>query len=132
MTRRGQQPGWAAVLPFQRAAPVIEGHPRLAAGDVVYGQVGGIAAITERHDIGRVVPDLVQQGVDGHPLPVGVELGPAGDAVDVDGDGPDGQRPDFLSGPGLPGLAALGDGERPLLQQGVQRRPCRQHREPVG
>src|SRR6185437_9609727 len=37
----------------------------------------------------------------------------------------------FLPGPGLPGIAALSDGERPFLQRGVRSGAGRQHGEAV-
>jgi hypothetical protein len=50
---------------------------------------------------------------------LGAELGPAGCAVDVNGNGLGGQRLELRPGPGFLLLAVVGDGKRPVLQRGV-------------
>ena len=58
----------------------------------------------------------LQQGVQRHPLPGGAELGPVGDAVEVDGDRLTGQGPEAFPVPALLVAGFVGDGELPVLQ----------------
>ena len=79
---RDEQPRRAAVLGLQRLAVVVERHPRLAAGDVLHRQVGGVAAVAEReHVVGSSPPR--RAACRPRRPPDGVELRPLRDAVDV-------------------------------------------------
>src|SRR4051812_27561659 len=83
---RDEQAGRAAVLGLEVLAVVAVGDPRLAAGDVLDGQVGGVAAVADGGDVAAPELDAVEQGVDGDARPLRVELAPRRHAVDVDGD----------------------------------------------
>ena len=101
---RHQQPRGAPMLGLQRPAVVAEGHTCLATGDVLGRQVRGVAAVAERQHVRGVGRHLVQQRVHRHAAPLGAQLGPAGDAVDVHSDGiPHGRAP---AGPFLPSRPA--------------------------
>jgi len=83
------------------------------------------------HELGGGV-DPAQDRVDRDALPAGAELGPLGDAVDVDRDLLGRQRAELLpSPPGDDGPGLVNDREIPVLQRDVGRRPCAQHREVI-
>src|SRR5262245_63824984 len=69
---------------MERLAAIAERQPGTTAGDVGDREVGGIAAITESEHVCRFSSRLLEQRVDRHSIPLGVQLGPPGDAVDKD------------------------------------------------
>src|SRR3954453_3354562 len=71
---RDEQPGRAAVLGLEVVAVVGVDHPCLAAGDVLDRQVGRVATVAERGDVAALELDPVEQRVDRHAAPVGIEL----------------------------------------------------------
>jgi hypothetical protein len=74
------------MLGLQLLAVVAERDPGLVVGQVFQGQVGALAAVGgDQREAGAGLHPL-QEGVQRHPLPGGAELGPVGDAVEVDGD----------------------------------------------
>ena len=83
---RHEQPRRAAVIGRDRRALVAERHHALLAGEVRERHVGGVAVERVGEHVGRrrrVDPGVGENVVDGDALPVGVELRPLGDAVDV-------------------------------------------------
>src|SRR6185437_4254244 len=129
---RHEQPHRAAMLGRQRLAVVAERQPRLAAGHVRDRQVGGVPAVAEGQHVLRVGAYLFEQGLDRHCLPAGVQLGPAGDTVDVSGHLLDRQLLQLGPGPRLLLFAAAPDRERPVLFFRVRRRTSRQYGEVLG
>ena len=117
------------MLRGERLAVVAERDPRLAVADVLEREVGGVVAVGEREDMGGIVIDPVEERVNRDAFPVGVELRPFRDAVDVRPDLLARERTELLPGPrGRLGRPAH-DRERPLGGWRVRRRPGREHRE---
>jgi hypothetical protein len=117
------------MLGLQLLAVKAERDPGLVVGQVLQGQVGGVAAIGgDQREAGAGVQAL-QQGIQRHPFPGGAELGPVGDAVQVDGDLFCGQGAEAgpVPAPLLAGLA--GDGELPVGEVDAGGRSGRQDRE---
>src|SRR5262249_61442356 len=73
---RVEQAGGTAVLGIERLPVVPVRDPRLAAGEVLHGNIRRVAAVRERQRVRAVVVDLFEQRVDGHALPVRVGLPP--------------------------------------------------------
>src|SRR5262249_31628257 len=72
------------------------------------------------------------EGVDRDPLPMGVELRPLGDAMDVGGDRLAGERVELCPRPALWRVDLAGQAEVPALERDVRRRPGGEHREGGG
>src|SRR5216683_763859 len=129
---RDEQPRRAAVLGIERLAVIAERQPGTPAGDVVDREVGAVATVAEGKHECRLGCGLLEQRVDRYGLPLGVELGPPGHAMNVGRDGLGGQRAHLLPGPRLNHLAGLADGERPRLGGNVRRRASRQDGKVMG
>ena len=71
----------------------------LPSEQVLERQVRGVAAVAVDHHVVGLVVDVREQRVERDALPVGVELGPLGHAVDVDRDLLGGQRGELLPAP---------------------------------
>src|SRR5262249_41647341 len=99
---RDQETRRAAVLRRQRLAVEAGRHQALATEQVVERQVGRVAAVAVRHEVGRrrlLEARRREQVVDRDPLPDGSELAPLGHAVDVDREFSPRQRLELLPGP---------------------------------
>src|SRR5262249_36700674 len=107
---------------------------RPGAAQVGDGDVGRVAVFAEGHDElrRRLVARGLEEGVEGDVLPAGIELGPLGDAVDVDGLLGGRQRVQRLPGPAaeLAPRRVL-ERERPPVERDARRRPSREDRELV-
>src|SRR5919199_1189796 len=95
-------------------------------------QVSRVAAVAEDEDEASGRSRRLQQGVERHTGPRGVELRPLRDAVDVHGDRLPGERPELLPRPGLRAADRSLDTEVPALQRRPWRRPGGEHREAPG
>src|SRR4051812_47643768 len=126
---RHEQPRRAAVLRLQRLASVFVGDPRLAPRHLLERKVRRVAAVAPRaHELPARLYAL-EQPVERHAGPGGVELRPLRDAVDVDRDRLARQLLELVPGPA--GLLADGadDVETPLVKRPMRRRAGREHGE---
>ena len=111
---RDEQPGGAAVLGVERLAVVGVRDPGLAAGEVLEREVGRVAAVAERDRVLGLGLDALEQRVDRDALPGRVQLRPARDAVDVDGDRLARQRAQLVPGPAVQLVDLADDREVPV------------------
>ena len=129
---RHDQTGRAAMLGRDGLAVKFEGDHAATFDHVPGGQVGGVAAVGEGHEVGRNVADAGggEQVVDGHAFPGGVQLAPLGDAMDVGEDFGLGQAAELLPSPFAEGFAIdAHEGESPLIQRDALGRAGGEHRE---
>jgi hypothetical protein len=118
------------VLRAEWLTTVLVGNPRFAIGQILEREVGRVAAVAPRVHVAGLGRNAFQQRVDRHAGPHGVELGPLGDAVDIDVDDLRGQPDELLPRPrgGLVHLAV--DREAPLVQRRLRGRPGGEHGKP--
>src|SRR5262249_34890767 len=124
----------AAVLRGERLAVVFVGDQALVAAKIGDRDVGGVAAVAERHDVrtGRPAAGGGAGPGERHALPPGVELGPFGHAVDVDADLRRGEGEELLPRPAVELVPRrVLEGEGPGRERAVRRRARRQDGEVV-
>src|SRR5689334_19000626 len=127
---RNEQPRGPAVLGIERLAVVRERHPCLPSGQILDGDVRRVTAVAKRDRVSAIVFDALEQGVDRDTFPVGVELRPLRDAVNVLRHRFGGECAKLLPGP-ADGPRPTLDRESPLLERRVRRGPRREHRKIV-
>src|SRR3954453_6050147 len=114
---RHQQSDRSAVLDRQRLAVELPHHPRLASGDVLEWQGGGVPGLRRRHDEVRLGggTGCLEQRVGADAPELRVELRPGGHAVDVAAVLRRRQRVRLVPGPRGRGLDPAVDGDAPGL-----------------
>src|SRR5262249_444978 len=93
-----EEPCRPTVLGVERAVVVLVRYPGLPIGDVLEREVRRIAPVAPRGQILRLGAGALQQRVDRHSAPGGVELRPLGHAMDVHRGGLRGKLREFEPG----------------------------------
>src|SRR3990172_4503067 len=128
------QPQRPSVIAFELLPAEAPGEQVLLASEVGKRQIGRETMLgTDQHVRRRWLrTSQVEHGADGHTLPLGVELAPLRDAVDVGDDPLRLQGPEFVKGPALRMFDETADREVP--SRGVDRRdhPGVEHRKAIG
>ena len=122
------------MLELQRLATERVGQEDVAVIEHGQGQVGGVALLGMRDDVCRARTDAghLQDRLDRHAFPGGVELRPARDAVDVRLDGLARQVPELAPGQREWRIHLAPDLEVPVGEVGVRHGPVVEDREFVG
>ena len=115
----------------QELAFVFVGQHDIVVVHDVEGQISGIAVFAVGDDVARcrLQVQQLQEVFEHHAFPAGIELAPAGDAVDIHCHSAGWQLQEFFPGPALFGGDFAEDAQVPVLGIEYGRRPVGQHRE---
>jgi hypothetical protein len=129
-----EQPQRGAVVGLERLARVRVGQQHVVVAQELERDVGGVAAVGVGHHVGGVGHHAcaVQHLAHRHAAPDGVELRPAGHAVDVRRDLALGQCHQLVPGQAQLAVHAAEDREVPAGEVELRVRPHRQHRKALG
>src|SRR5919198_3786963 len=83
---RDEQPRRTAVLGLEGLAVEFIGDPGAATRHILQGKVGRVAAVAPRRDVLALGLNPAKERVERHSRPRGIELGPLGNAMDVNGE----------------------------------------------